>query len=89
MLTMGTSTMDRTIRIAPALMGDARLNGQDAAALTRPGKDFEKKENTHIWNTVPPMPTTKLVQAAALVTFLENKPHMNGPRNAPARAPQE
>lgn len=39
--------------------------------------------------TVIPTPQMKFAHTAAFVTFLLNKPYMNGARNEPARAPQE
>ena len=60
------------IAIAPALIGDARLSGREAAAFVASGK--KPRLNMHICTTVMPIPVTKLVHTAAFVTFALNSP---------------
>ena len=72
--TTGTITSDRIIASAPALIGLA-IHG----APTKPEIMFP---------VVRPTPTMKLTHTLAFDTFPLYRPQRNGPKNAPASAPQ-
>lgn len=86
-LTNGTRIRDRIIKIAPALIGEARFSGSDAADAESDGN--QPKPNRTICTSVNLTPEIRLVQTAAFMIFLLNSPYKNGPKNAPDNALQE
>ena len=88
-LTIGTRTSPNSIANAPALRGDITLSFQPFEATVSTSSGNQPRLNRHICTTVMPTPEIRLAQTAALVIFLENRPYINGARNAPASAPHE
>ena len=67
--TIGTITIEKIISSAPALIGEARLSGSEAAHLPSSWKLYLNSVNTHICVSVKTTPQVKLVQTAARVVF--------------------